>query len=154
STGGAANTLFCLQIAQETRRSVAELSLAHRAERRRATAVARRADRCAAHPARLARAPVDVVLQLEIAGVAVAVDVVAQRRAPFVDRLGQRRANGIDESCETRPRQALRLRRRADAGAKQRLVRIDVAYADDDMVVHEHELDRGTPSPRLAPEVV
>ena len=36
--------------------------------------------------------------------------------------------------------------RRAYAGAEQRLVRVDVSYAGDDSIVHQHELDRSTAS--------
>src|SRR6185369_2389234 len=44
----------------------------------------------AANPAGQPFAPVHEVIELEIPGLAAAVDIVAQRRAPFCDRIPQR----------------------------------------------------------------
>jgi hypothetical protein len=41
-----------------------------------------------------------------------------------------------------------------DAGAKQRLARVDVADADDDAAVHQVLLDRHTPIAARAPQIV
>jgi hypothetical protein len=41
-----------------------------------------------------------------------------------------------------------------DAGAEQRLVRVDVAHPDDQLVVHQRELDRDAPAARAAVQQV
>src|SRR5581483_10111228 len=82
-----------------------------------------------AHPAGLAFAAVHEIFELEITGATVAVEVIAQGRATLRDRFGERSAHLVDESREARTREPARARGRADAGAKERLVRVDVAHA-------------------------
>src|SRR6185369_7340126 len=50
---------------------------------------------------------VDAVIELEIAGLAAAVDVVAQRRAALRDRVGQRCAHFGHEARPSGPRQPI-----------------------------------------------
>ena len=82
-----------------------------------------------------------------------AVDIVAQRAAPLGDRVGERRAHLVDEPLEARLADPVRGAGGPDAGPEQRFVRIDVPDADDDMVVHQRELDGRGARPERAVEV-
>src|SRR6266487_5052100 len=72
-------------------------------------------------------APVDKIVELKIAGRAVAIDVIAQSGPTLGDRLGQCRPYLVDETLESTLRDAARGNRRPDPGAEQCFVRIDVA---------------------------
>src|SRR5437016_3041471 len=90
----------------------------------------------AADPARQAFAAVDRVVELEIAGLAAAVDVIAKRRSSLGDGVLERLADGVDQPGEPGSRQAMRGRCRPDPRAKERLVCIDVANTREQAVVH------------------
>src|SRR5512133_1518353 len=75
--------------------SLARLTV--RAMERRPLPDPRLADPMAADSARLARAAIDVVVELEITGSTVGADVVAQRAAAFRDRGVEHQADGVDE---------------------------------------------------------
>ena len=49
---------------------------------------------------------------------------------------------------------AIRRRRRPDPGAEQRFVGVDIANANDEMIVHQRKLDRRRAAPRRAPQIV
>src|SRR5690606_34342407 len=118
------------------------LALAARAEIRRALPDHAPPNRRTAFRARLAFAAVDGELVRKIPRSAVAADEVAQCRAAFSDRLLEHGAHACYERLEARACDAAGRLRRMDAGAVQRLARVDVADADYDMAVHEVLLDR------------
>ena len=92
----------------------------------------------------LAGAAIDAVLLLEIAGVAVAVDEIAQGAAARGDRQIQDVLHSRRQSGAAVLAQPSGCGFRADAGGKQRFVGVDVADADDDVAVHQELLDRGS----------
>src|SRR5690606_33343216 len=100
------------------------------------------------------RTLVHVELPSEIPRAAISAHVVAQRSATGANRRFQ---HGADGACQ--PRRILARQRacppaRPDARAKQRLVRVDVADADDECAVHEELFDGYTATSRDAPEIV
>src|ERR1041384_4205802 len=97
--------------------------------------------------ARLPRPVVDPIALLEVAGIAVGADEVAQARAAGADRRAPRPLDRRPEPGAPFKRQLSRRHARMDAGEEQALVRIDVADADDAPTVHEEPLDAGAMRP-------
>lgn len=91
--------------------------------------------------AAFAGAAVYLVTLLEVAGLARAVDKVAQRAAAGNDGSGQHVADGAGQAQAVVPRQRIGRARRVDAGQEQRLVGVDIAHAHHHVVVHDHQLD-------------
>ena len=91
--------------------------------------------------ARLARASVDLRVELELAGSAVRVAEVAQGRAAELDGARQRRSHRIGEQRGARAADAVAAQARIDARLEQRLACIDVAGADDDLAAEQRRLD-------------
>src|SRR5262249_48828628 len=116
-------------------------TLAARAVESRALPEAHAPDGAAAARATFARAPVNQVLLLKITGAAVGMHEVAQAAAAGRDRRAQRGADRLNQPDIARPADAAACARGMDAGAEQRLVRIDVAHAAHQMVVHEEVFD-------------
>ena len=108
---------------------------------------------CAADPARLAVALVNVELLAEVAGIAVGADVVAQRGAADLHGHGQRRLDGARQLRAFHARQRTRLATRANARAEQRFARVDVADADHEPCIHDQLLDGDAAASRDLPEV-
>ena len=129
-------------------------ALAAGAIRGRAAPLADRFYCGAANPARQPFAPIDEVVELEIARLAAAVRrnreastrLWRSRRRAFP---GPRRAAARSAAATGGPRGD----RRPDAGAEQRFVRVDVAHAGDEAVVHQRELDGRLPPPRRRPQI-
>src|SRR6185295_14980759 len=115
------------------RRSPRRLALTPRAEVRRALTKHAAFDRRSALYARFALALVYPQRIAEVSRRAVAAHVIAQRGAADLDCIVQHRANGGDERFELVARNPPRGARRANARAEQRLVRVDIADADDDV---------------------
>src|SRR6202163_4292512 len=130
------------------------LMLARGTEGRRATAKPDRAYRRSAHSARPPLATVHEIMELEVAGGTVAVNVVPQGASALCDRVGQRLANGLAQSSHPDARDAVGGTRRANTGAEQRLVGVDVADANDHAVIHKSELDRSTALARGAKQMI
>src|SRR5512146_3047744 len=120
---------------------------------RRALSEPHRADRRAANPARLAAAAVDEQFLLEVAGLAVRLQEVAQRRAAARDRVVEDALGLHGEPCVLRFRDRSGRASRADAGGEQRFGNVDVADADDDLLVHQERLYRCRATARPAPQV-
>src|SRR5215831_4430050 len=97
---------------------------------RRALALGDRTYQGAAAPAAAAGALVDVQALAEIARRAVGPQVIAQRGAARADRPAQHGAHRAREPRGLGARQRAGRAPRADARAKQRLARVDVADAD------------------------
>ena len=116
-------------------------ALAHGAEKSRPRPLHDAPDRRPASDARLARASVDLRVELELAGGAVSVAEIAQGRAAELDRACQRRSNRIGEQRGARAADAIAAHARIDAGFEQRLACVDVAGADDDLAAEERRLD-------------
>ena len=129
-------------------------SLAARAIRGGSSALPDFANGGAARPAGQPPSAIDGVIELEIARLATAVDVVAQRRSAFGDGVGKRRADRTDEPFQSWPRQAIRRCGRPDPRPEQRFAGVDIADADDQMIVHQRKLDRCAAAARRAPKVV
>src|SRR5262245_18443012 len=89
----------------------------------------------------LARALVHVQLLAKIAGHAFRIYVVAKRRTAALDRRAQHRLDCAHERRKFFLLQPASDAPRADAGAKKRLARVNVADADDDLAVHDLLLD-------------
>src|SRR5690554_2703093 len=98
--------------------------------------------------AELARAPVDEQLLLEIAGLAVAADEVAQGGAAALDGDRQDALDLRGQALVARPGNRAGGLARIDAGGEQRLAGVDVADADHHRVVHDERLHRHAPAPR------
>src|SRR5579864_4675094 len=128
--------------------------LAGRAIVRGALPLGNRPDRRAASAAGPAGALVYVQALAEVAGRAVGAEVVAQRRAPGADRLGEHRAHALHQPRGLGARQAARLALRAQPRPEQRLAGVDVAHADDQLAVHDELLERHAPPAADAPQVV
>src|SRR4029450_7972060 len=128
-------------------------SLALRAIERRPGAQPALPDPGPAHPAGLAFARVNEVVELKIAGLAARIHVIAQRASALRDSLGEYRAPSVDQPREPRARNAVGPDHRPDACPEQRLVRVDVADPDDESVVHERELDCRRAAAGGAPEI-
>src|SRR6202521_6246737 len=95
------------------------LVLAGGTEGRRATAKPDRAYRGSAYSARPPLATVDEIMELEVAGGAVAVDVVPQGASALCDRVGERLAHGLAQSSHPHARDPVGGTRRANTGAEQ-----------------------------------
>jgi hypothetical protein len=116
-------------------------SLAHRTEKRRPRTLDDAPDRRPAANAGLARAPVDLGVELELARGAVCVAEIAQGRAAELDGARQRRSHRIREPRGARAADAIAARARIDARFEQRFACVDVAGADDDLAAEERRLD-------------
>ena len=83
------------------------------------------------------------VVELEVAGLAAAVDVIAQRRPALRDGVGERRAQLVHEA---RPAAASTRGSPGCVGRiparNRRFVGVDIANAYDEMIVHQRQLDR------------
>ena len=112
------------------------------------------ADGPRASPARFSSAVIHQVLLLEIAGIPVSVQKIAQRAAARGERILQRFLHCLRQASASRPAQPTRRRQRMDAGPEQRLARIDVSDADDDRMVHQQLLDGDAPGARGTIQVV
>src|ERR1700760_3225250 len=86
-------------------------------------------DRRAAYAARLARAIIDEIVELEVAAFTVAADKIAQRAAALLDRSGERDAHRVGQQFVAHERDASRRCGRPDAGAKQTLRGVDIPHA-------------------------
>ena len=104
------------------------------------------ADGSLADPAELAFASVNKKALGEVAGLAVGVDEVAEGGAALLDGFAEDLADGFDEAGELRAGKSGCGSGRADAGAEERFAGVDVANADDDLVVHDDLLDRSLAS--------
>ena len=122
--------------------------MAARAVVRRALSLLDLANDVAAAPARLPGTVVDPVALLEIPGVAVGADEVAQGRAAGADRCAQGVLDRGSELGAALERELSRRGARMDAGEEQALVRVDVADTDDAPAVHQERLDAGAVRPR------
>ena len=125
---------------RNTTRSLAALTVG--AEVSRALALHDAPHGRAAQRARFAGAAVDARHELELAGRAVRVAKVAQRRSAQRQRRRQRVAQRGREALAARPGQAQAARARVDAGGEERLAGVDVARADDDVAAEQDRLDR------------
>src|SRR5690606_33046460 len=114
----------------------------------------RDADRRAAAPARLAGAAVDVEVELKVAGAAVPVREIPERRAAGLDGIAEHAADRIDERREPRATDLPGRTRGMDPRAVERLVRADVALTFYDLRVHQMLLDRDLPSAAHLREIV
>src|ERR1700693_663267 len=130
------------------------LTLAPGTEGRHATAKPDGADRRSTYSARPSLATVDKIMELEVAGGAVTVDVVPQGASALCDRVGKRLADGLAQSSHPCARDAVGGTRRANTGAEQGFVGVDVADANDHGVIHKSELDRGTALARGAEQMI
>src|SRR3984885_15593928 len=101
--------------------------------------------RSLANQARLAFAPIHAVLQLEETLLAVGVNVVGNRRPTQRNRLAQnllhRKEKLVPPSMSNRGRATPR----PNSGAKERLIRVDVAHAPQQVLFMQVALD--TPIP-------
>src|SRR6185295_10472049 len=104
------------------------------------------ADRRPATQARLAGAAVNPGIELEFAGRAFGIAEVAQRRAAEFDRARERLPDRGREPVGARPADAVAARARIDSCPEERLARIDVAGADDDLAAEQRALDRDAPA--------
>src|SRR3990172_6516909 len=102
-------------------------------------------DRAATAGARLARAPVDPELLLHRASRAVRRRVVAEGRPLAVDAGTERRPDRAVEPGDLVGSQSRSRAQRAEPGAPERLVRVDVPEPCDDALVEEHGFERGSP---------
>src|SRR5262245_48359063 len=84
---------------------------------------------------------IDLPAMLEIAELAIRLDIVAQRRAAGRDRLLEHRLHGPGEALGPLALHGLRQPPRREAGAEQRLRGIDVADPGDDPLVEQGGLD-------------
>src|SRR5580765_1731318 len=109
-------------------------ALAARTVERRALTQRDRTDRRAADLARLACTAVDEEFLLEVARRAVGRNEIAQRRPTARDRMVEDALHFVGEPCIARERHRARRALRMDAGGEQRLGRVNVADADDDLL--------------------
>src|SRR5262245_32237203 len=123
-------------------------ALAARAEVGGALAEDDAADRgaCAAAPAGLALPPVDAMVVLVAALVAVRAHEVADGRAPRPGPVLEHTPHRRREGVALGPRDSGGAARRTDPRQEQRLVRVDVADAGDHRLVEEDRLDGRAPS--------
>src|SRR4051812_19959716 len=112
------------------------------------------AHRRAADRARLALAAVDEELVLEGALDAVGMAEVVDRRTARAEARLERRDDRVAQRGDLAALQRARAAQRMDAGAKERLVGVDVADARDAALVQQQRLDRRAPLARLQVEVL
>ena len=129
--------------------SRARAALAARADVGAAARGAHLLDRRAAADARLALPQVHEEAVLEAAPGAVDVPVVVDRRALRVDPGVQRLHHGVAQRLDLRPPERADRRQRVDAGAPERLVRVDVADPGHALLVQEEGLHGLAPAARL-----
>src|SRR4029450_10913318 len=118
------------------------LSLAHEAHFR------------AGDAAGLARSAGNEVIELEVAGLAARVDVVAQGAAALRDRVRQNVTYFVHQARRTYFREQVHRESWTDPRAEQRFVGVDVAHTDHQAVVHQRELHRDAATPCRAPYVL
>src|SRR5271155_3640792 len=98
------------------------------------------ADRGSTCEAGRALAAIDAMLELEESFVAVGIDIVGNRRPPEGDSLAQHFTHRSMQLAELRARDGDGAAAGADAGAKQRLVGIDVADSAQQLLIQERAL--------------
>src|ERR1700733_14467208 len=101
--------------------------------------------RSLANQARLAFAPIDAVLQLEETLLAVGVNVVGNRRSTQRNRLAQNLLHRKEKLVPPSKSNRGRSTPRPNPGAKQSLVRVDVAHAPQQFLIQQRALDRRLP---------
>src|SRR3990167_2016494 len=99
--------------------------------------------------AKLAAAPVDEQLLLEIARLAVTADEVTQGGAAALDGMGEDAFDLLGQGHVARPGNRTGLAARIDASGEQRFARIDIADPDHHGVVHDEGFDRHRTATRL-----
>jgi hypothetical protein len=106
-----------------------------------------------ADAAGLAGAGVDAVFELEEASDAVGVDVVGDGGAPELDGVFEDVAEGVAETGELGAGEATGVPTRADAGAEECFVGVDIADAVEERLVEQGGLDGGLATAKEADEV-
>src|SRR5580704_16116299 len=101
-----------------------------------------------------ALAAVDCPAVLEVAELAIGLDIVAQRRAAGLDRLGKHRFDGGGKLVGAATRHGGGEPARRKPGTIERLADIDVAEPGDDALVKQCRLDRGHLAVELGGQVV
>src|SRR5229473_1757002 len=91
----------------------------------------------------LALPAIDRPAVLEIAELAIGLDVIAQRRPAGLDRLAENLADRRGEPLGPRADDRRGEPARRQPGAKERLADIDVAEPGDDALIEQGRLDRG-----------
>ena len=99
-------------------------------------------DGCFAGEAGLAGALVDVVLELEKAARAFGIDIVGNGGTAEADCALEDFAHGEPEALEFDAGEASGAAARANAGAKEALVGVDVAYPGEERLVEQGRFDR------------
>src|SRR6266404_4653908 len=99
--------------------------LARGTEGRRAASKPDQAYRGSAYSTRPPLAAVDEIMELEVAGGTVAVDVVPQGASALCDRVGERLAHGLAQPSHPYARDPVGGTRRTNTGAEQRFVGVD-----------------------------
>jgi hypothetical protein len=93
-------------------------------------------------------------LVLEGAPQAVEMTKVIDARTPRVDARPQRSDYGLAEVCALRRAEAAGGAQRVNAGAKQCLVRVDVAHPRDPALIEQKRLDRRSSPARESPQIL
>src|SRR5229473_2216484 len=91
----------------------------------------------------LALPAIDRPAVLEIAELAIGLDIIAQRRPAGLDRLAENLADRGGEPGGTRPGHRCGEPARRQTGTKESFADIDVAEPGDDPLVEQRRLDRG-----------
>ena len=126
--------------------------LAGRTEKGRTAGLPLLADALPATWAGLAGAAIDRATQLETAGAAVAVHIVAHAAAAGGKRFGERAAHRADQFFRLGQRQAAGGAKRRNSGAEQAFRRVNVADADHAPRIHQKGFDRLLPAGALRDE--
>ena len=112
------------------------------------------ANRCAADQARLAGAEVDFVFELEKALLSGRIDIVRNRGTSRGDRLPQYSLDGVAQPLEFLRGQAAGLASRANAGAKQAFIGVNVADSMEKLLIQQCGFDGGsTPAKKRSKRV-
>ena len=99
-------------------------------------------------------AAVDLVFDLEVAAHALRINVVGDGRAAEFDGSAQDGLQGGAQADEFGASEAAGLAARTDAGAKERLIGVDVANAVEQRLVQQRGLDRRLAATEERDEVV
>ena len=111
-------------------------------------------DRRPAAKAGQARAHVDAVFQLEEAPHAIRVHIVADRRPAQPDGVFENIAQGQPQAFEFHPGQAATEPARANGGAKEALVGVDVTHAGEQLLIEQGGFDGQAPWPEELGELL
>jgi hypothetical protein len=130
------------------------LPLAFRAKVSSAASDEYAADGCAAAPAWLACALVDVMFQLEEAALAVGINVIGHRRAAKADGMAQHCTQCKAEPIVLGDGDAMSAPARPDAGAKKALIGVNIAHPGKQRLVKERGLDGQAAAAEESDEVV